>query len=343
MWPALVSRPKLSAIITCHNYKEYVGEAISSVHGQTYENLECIIIDDASTDGSVVEIRKILKTLADPRFRLVEAMENLGQMGAMLVALGEATGDFIGFLDADDIWCEDFVERHIAAHLNHIRSAGMSCCDMGVIGKDRQLLTGTYMALDKSKAIKGGQLSVIKPAIRSKDMPEQDNFSLTPDQIFYLEQTKPAMWTFSPTSACVFRRDLLTLIAPRDTTGFRKSADYYFIMLASILTGCLIIEKVCCYYRIHGANVFSSHPVVGGTWISGQWAEDENKKSMMKIIQAMNQNYGQLSSVFGRWQVLEAVRKLNHDFSVLEMKRIAPLIFDDLFPWKLKNWKIFKA
>jgi glycosyltransferase involved in cell wall biosynthesis len=348
MWLPLLLQPKFTAIITSYNYKEYVGACIRGVHAQSYKNLECIIVDDASSDGSADEIRHVLRELADPRFRLIEAEKNLGQLGAMMRALKEAEGDFVGFLDADDLWASEFVRLHIEAHLNQSKSAGMSCCDMGIIGKEGQLLAGTWMPFGKPRGKQEGQMTELKPFVGPAIGATGPDCFPDSDRVYHFQQTNPAHWKFSPTSACVFRRALLTLIAPDDAEGFRISADYYLVMLASIFTGCLIIEKPVSFYRLHGSNSFSNNPVMGGNWREGKWDPSVSKKYKKLMLISINAKYELLCTIFGQWEVLEAIRKLNHEFSLDEMKSIVPLIFDHLYPWKtqklsmLQRWTAIK-
>jgi glycosyltransferase involved in cell wall biosynthesis len=303
MWPPLVSAPKFTAIITSHNYKQFVGDAINSVHLQGYENWECIIVDDASTDGSPEVISKILKSMKDKRFQLITSEKNLGQMGAMLLALRAARGDFVGFLDADDFWAPDYMQTHIEAHLNQTASAGMSCCDTAVVGKDRQMLSGTWMALGKPRGKQVEGLTEVVPFLFRKPKMNQNQKTTEVPRTYLFKQPERATWNFSPTSACVFRRDLLNVVAPRNPdhiAGFRISADYFFNMLCSTLTGCLIIDKACSYYRIHGDNKFSNNPFVGGAeFLVGKWLSGTNEKHHHLITQSIMENHELLSPVFG--------------------------------------------
>ena len=63
--------PQVSVIVTCFNTRDYIADAIRSVARQTVTGFECVIVDDASTDGSPEVIEALLAELADPRFSLV--------------------------------------------------------------------------------------------------------------------------------------------------------------------------------------------------------------------------------------------------------------------------------
>ena len=98
---------KVSVIIPNYNYAQYVGQAINSVLNQTYSNIEIVVVNNGSTDNSL----DILKGFGD-RICLVN-QENLGQSGARKSGLSRATGDFIAFLDADDMWDPKKIEKQI--------------------------------------------------------------------------------------------------------------------------------------------------------------------------------------------------------------------------------------
>jgi glycosyltransferase involved in cell wall biosynthesis len=106
-----VSKPceesiKISILLNNFNYARYVGSAIESVLGQTYGNFEFIIVDDGSTDNS----RQIISKYKDPRV-VTLYKENAGQGSAFRDGISKATGEYIAFLDADDTWDLNKLER----------------------------------------------------------------------------------------------------------------------------------------------------------------------------------------------------------------------------------------
>ncbi|PKJ56058.1 glycosyltransferase family 2 protein [Bacillus sp. SN10] len=94
--------PHVSVITPSYNCIRFIGETILSVQNQSYENWEMIIVDDASTDESVTKIKEIIE--GDSRIRLVSLKENIGAAKARNIAIQEARGRYIAFLDSDDIW-----------------------------------------------------------------------------------------------------------------------------------------------------------------------------------------------------------------------------------------------
>jgi glycosyltransferase involved in cell wall biosynthesis len=103
-------QPLVSVIIPVYNGAEFVVEAIESAARQTYRNLEIIVVDDGSTDGTL----KLLQHYAgkEPRLRILN-QANGGVASARNHAIAEAAGELIAPLDADDLWLPDKIERQV--------------------------------------------------------------------------------------------------------------------------------------------------------------------------------------------------------------------------------------
>jgi glycosyltransferase involved in cell wall biosynthesis len=101
------SRPLVSVIIPNYNYAHYLREAIESVLHQTYKHIEVIVVDDGSSDRSVDEIAEFSGSLTLIRQR------NAGVSRARNAGLRIATGEYVAFLDSDDIWLPRKLERQV--------------------------------------------------------------------------------------------------------------------------------------------------------------------------------------------------------------------------------------
>lgn len=101
----------VSIITPVYNAEEFIRETIQSVIQQTYENWEMIIVDDCSTDSSYEIIMSLAKN--DKRVKCIRLNNNLGVAEARNFGLREAKGEFICFLDADDLWGRSKLQRQI--------------------------------------------------------------------------------------------------------------------------------------------------------------------------------------------------------------------------------------
>lgn len=104
--------PKVSVIIPNYNYINYLKASITSVLSQDYPNVEIIVVDDGSTDGSV----EYLSSLEDKIVLLIQP--NSGQSCARNFGLLQSTGEFICFLDADDYWKETKISKQLDLLIN---------------------------------------------------------------------------------------------------------------------------------------------------------------------------------------------------------------------------------
>jgi len=101
----------VSVIMPAYNTEKYIEYAISSVLSQSYPNFELIVIDDGSKDNTVAIIKKFIDM--DARIKLVINQTNLGVSATRNKGISIAKGEWIAFLDSDDIWKESKLEKQI--------------------------------------------------------------------------------------------------------------------------------------------------------------------------------------------------------------------------------------
>ena len=94
----------ISVIVPLYNKEDFVATSIGSILKQSYSDYEIIIVNDGSTDKSV----NIVKAFNDRRIRIIN-QENAGVSAARNKGIEEAKGEYIAFLDADDVWNEDYL------------------------------------------------------------------------------------------------------------------------------------------------------------------------------------------------------------------------------------------
>lgn len=98
----------VSIIIPAYNAEKYIGRAIESALGQTYKDIEIIVVDDGSTDRTA----EIVRSFQDPKIRYLR-QENKFQGAARNYGIKESRGEYITFLDADDMYLPEKVERQV--------------------------------------------------------------------------------------------------------------------------------------------------------------------------------------------------------------------------------------
>ncbi len=102
----------VSIVVPVHNAAGFIADTIQMVCGQTYKDWELILVDDASTDGSADIIEKVIKG-QKKRIRLIRLRQNGGAAGARNAGIDASSGRFIAFLDADDIWRKEKLEKQV--------------------------------------------------------------------------------------------------------------------------------------------------------------------------------------------------------------------------------------
>ena len=106
-------RPLVSIIMPAYNAEKYIQESIESVLAQTYQNWELLIVNDASTDNTKAIINNYL---SDPRIKIINHQKNKGLAQTRNTGIEQSTGEYITFLDTDDLWTPAKLERQIEYH-----------------------------------------------------------------------------------------------------------------------------------------------------------------------------------------------------------------------------------
>lgn len=103
----------VSIIVPTYNACEYIQQTISSVLFQTYHNWELLIIDDCSSDNTISIVKEFAES--DPRIRYFSTNQNTGSPSQPRnIGIEQAKGDYIAFLDSDDIWLPNKLEEQLA-------------------------------------------------------------------------------------------------------------------------------------------------------------------------------------------------------------------------------------
>jgi cellulose synthase/poly-beta-1,6-N-acetylglucosamine synthase-like glycosyltransferase len=219
-----------------YNYGRYVADAIESIQAQTFGNFEIVVVDDGSTDDTAA----ILAASAEPRLKVIR-QERAGTASARNRGLEAARGEFITWLDADDLWKPAFLERHLAV-LEAEPEVGYSFSNF-MRTRDGVPLPGTQFDLVPrlrqlpTRAARGGTARVV----------EMDAFAaLAPS-------TALPGWL----QASVFRRAALE---GRRCDPRLKAAEDLFLLLQVYAGGTRVafLEEVLVEVRRHGQNSYAT-------------------------------------------------------------------------------------
>jgi glycosyltransferase involved in cell wall biosynthesis len=299
--------PRVSVVVTCFNCPDYVGDAIRSVARQSFRDFDCVIVDDASTDNSAAVVQQVLDELDDPRFRLIRLEKNVGQTGATRRGLAAVQAPFVCFLDSDDLWNADFLERHLAAHLNESYAVGFTACNARLIdGQGAVIAGGVYwFGRDRAVADRGRAFAPIDPA----RVPKLDTANGKADwrqQTPYRLYTKRLVhWVWVSTSSMMFRRSLIDLVFPADDEVFRLHMDFYVVVMAQMVAGSLLIDEPLYSYRLHGRNGAADNPVLGGRLhLSARNWGDTHARMLDRMLQAMIADRERFVTALGEKQYL---------------------------------------
>jgi glycosyltransferase involved in cell wall biosynthesis len=123
-----MKQDKISVIMPCFNAEAFLSISIKSALDQTFKNIELIVINDGSTDNSL----QILNGLNDTRLKIINQL-NRGVCAARNRGLAEATGNYIAFLDADDTWRPDCLEK-LHSELRSRSDAVLAYCGWQNVG-----------------------------------------------------------------------------------------------------------------------------------------------------------------------------------------------------------------
>ena len=152
--------PTVSVCLPAYNSADYIGRTVASILGQSRGDLELIVVDDCSTDGT----DDVVASFADPRLRLVRNERNLGPVDNWNKALAQGSGRYIKVVCGDDVLYERCLERQVSA-LDAHPSAALVASPRDVIdANDRMLLRARGLA--GLTGLRGG-LDVIRAVVRA--------------------------------------------------------------------------------------------------------------------------------------------------------------------------------
>lgn len=252
--------PLVSVVVINFNYGRFLPATVDSIFEQTYSNIECVIVDNASTDDSGDVLRRIEQVR--PSVKIVWRTSNDGQTPAALDGFAASSGHYVIFVDADDLLLPHCVETHVFVHLSLRVHVGFTSADMLQVVDD-QVVLGTEHAFNRTilerPFVKRDIARPYRHALGAPWPGEQFDRSIL-DSV-RLTPMSANQWVWAPTSANCFRRDALALFA--DNPSLRRlwtGTDIYFCLGINAVSGSALIDAPVAVYRLHGGNIYSRRP-----------------------------------------------------------------------------------
>lgn len=215
--------PLVSILIPAYNSEKWIQDTVKSAMGQTWPKKEIIIVDDGSQDDTL----RLAKSFGSKSVKVI-AQENRGASFARNKALEFSQGDYIQWLDADDILHKDKIKEHIKAAENE--------------NNPRVLLTSSFGTFFFRT-----QKAIFRPSTLWQDLtPVEWMMKKFSDNIWM----NPATWLVS--------RELTELAGPWDETLTWNDDGEYICRVVSVSEKVKFVPEAMCYYRIGNTNSLSS-------------------------------------------------------------------------------------
>lgn len=259
----MLKLPMISFVVTSYNYEKYILKTLESIKAQTYRNFEIIIVDDCSKDNSCKIIEDFISENQDLKITLIKQSSNQGQMASMIKGLESAQGQFVSFIDSDDILMPDYAKNHIKVHLE--TSIAFTSCQIIEIGEDDEIHT-----------------------MNSISSPHCTNL----DELFAGENVKYKIlkhkhfggWYWSPNSSAMFRKASIELIINyQNADKWKICPDKFLFNFANLIGGSAIIYTPLIGYRRHKNNAGNCTLVTGNKRLHSDKTTKINIKNNLKI------------------------------------------------------------
>ena len=274
----------VSVIVPCYNRADIVGETIESVLAQSYQLLEIIIVDDGSTDDT----REVVTRYSDPRIRYFYKT-NGGLSSARNAGLDEARGEFIAFLDSDDVWHPWKLSAQIEI-FSRYGSVGLVWSDMSTFE-----VVGRVIAERHLREYYSAYSVVQLEARHSAAGCLSDLVDGTPPSIaacpFYVFDVFHEMFSGNLVhpSTAVVRRQRLRESGPFEVevTG-HGAEDYHFYFRICALGPVAFLDAPTTLYRVHASQLSTCnrlHEARGNLKVVTHWLDRRPSTLPQPVIQ----------------------------------------------------------
>ncbi|MCI1273895.1 MAG: glycosyltransferase [Clostridiaceae bacterium] len=269
----MLNLPLISFVVTSYNYEKYILKTLESIKNQTYKNFEIIVVDDKSTDNSVDIIKQFIKDNPDLKIQFIEHNENLGQLKAFQTGLKSANGQFVSFIDSDDVIVKDYAAAHLKIHM----ATNVAFTSAQIIEIDEN---------DNIHTLHSPSSPQTNPAMEIMELGDLLNIDIE-HLNFKILDTKSAPfggWFWSPTSSAMFRKSAIEILLKyKETDNWKICPDKFVFNLANLIGGSAIIYAPLIGYRRHKLNAGNSTYICGNKRYNNDLTTKLNIENNIKI------------------------------------------------------------
>jgi glycosyltransferase involved in cell wall biosynthesis len=285
--------PKVSVIIPVYNAEAYIAQAIESVFSQTFRNFEVLVVDDGSTDRSPDIVQELVERYAG-KLKYFEHRNhiNRGVSASRNVGISYATGEYVAFLDGDDLWLPEKLQQQ-AALLDAYPDVGTVYCAIAIIDEHGQPTTERY-----GTDVVGGSTS--------QHLREAFDIFFPISRVMWLGST-------------ILTRKALLLQTHLFDEDLRHGEDALVSMKLAYLGAVYFLAEPLAKYRLHTRNASRKWVVKGqneevnryvqtmnclvmtrvSTWLAANFAEYERQDFRIKLANLVYQAYQ--NHMISRW------------------------------------------
>jgi glycosyltransferase involved in cell wall biosynthesis len=272
---------KFSIIVPTFNLEHYITETLTSILNQSYRNFEVIIIDDGSSDHTFDKVNILAEQ--DKRIHILRNPKSLGVSKTRNLGIASAKGDWIAFLDGDDIWATDHLKNRVEIINKYI--------DVDFISSDFY----NWNSMKQSQVPESE-----KNILWANEFKQNNDKEYIHNNIIkvFMEKT-----CFTCTDVATIRKDLINKVGYFDETLKTSEDTHYWLRIANQSNKFIYIPKATAYYRQRENSLSknSSGPVTkNATKMFLRLANDPQFITYRAILKEKALSYSMINTYFYR-------------------------------------------
>ncbi len=285
----MTETPLVSIIIPCYNAEKYIEECVKSVIAQDFENWECILINDGSRDNTFDIIKSFESK--DERIR-VFSQENLGLSATRNKGMDNSNGDFLFFLDSDDVLSNDAISLLISSF------------------EENDIITGVVV----NSVFTKNKIDTISPLLH----PKEGNITFQNKNFEVLVRTMETGLTPVAQNR-LYRKEFINMNCLRFKPGILHEDELWFFETMALAKNAKFINKETYYYRVDNHDSITKN--VG----------DRNLESYIQVMEEIIQKYSSQEKycVIANWYAVY-MKKIFLDFAIRERSKLSDLMISKL-------------